>query len=127
MEGFFVKEKKMVDVNSVSFSGRLTRDMEMKQSGAGVYGRFSIAVNSARKVDGEWQEEVSYFDCLLFGQKCEKLQLTKGKQVMISGSLKQSRYEKNGEKKSSVSVIVDSIVVVSKGEKKEDEYGDIPF
>ena len=117
----------MVDVNSVAFSGRLTRDMEMKQSGAGVYGRFSIAVNTARKVDGEWKEEASYLDCILFGQRCEKLQLTKGTQVFISGSIKQSRYEKDGEKKSSVSVIVDSIVVVSKGEKKEDDYGDIPF
>jgi single-strand DNA-binding protein len=117
----------MVDVNSVNFSGRLTRDMEMKQSGAGVYGRFSIAVNTAKKVDGNWQEEVSYFDCILFGQRCEKLQLTKGTQVFISGSLKQSRYEKNGEKKSSVSVIVDHIVVVQEKKSSEDEYGDIPF
>ena len=117
----------MVDVNSVNFSGRLTRDMEMKQSGAGVYGRFSIAVNSARKVDGNWQEEVSYFDCILFGQRCEKLQLTKGTQVFISGSIKQSRYEKNGENRSSVFIIVDHIVVVQEKKSSEDEYGDIPF
>lgn len=120
----------MVDVNSVAFSGRLTRDMELKQSGGGTYGRFSIAVNSAKKVDGNWQEEVSYFDCLLFGQRCEKLQLTKGTQVFISGSVKQSRYEKeNGEKKSSVLVLVDRIVVVNRDSESNhsDDYGDIPF
>lgn len=119
----------MVDVNSVAFSGRLTRDMEMKQSGGGAYGRFSIAVNSAKKIDGNWQEEVSYFDCLLFGQRCEKLQLTKGTQVFISGSIKQSRYEKDGEKKSSVLVLVDRIIVVNRDSESShsDDYGDIPF
>ena len=119
----------MVDVNSVNFSGRLTRDMEMKQSGGAAYGRFSIAVNTAKKVDGNWQEEVSYFDCILFGQRCEKLQLTKGTQVFISGSIKQSRYEKDGEKKSSVLILVDRIVVVNKdpGSEHSDDYGDIPF
>jgi single-strand DNA-binding protein len=118
----------MVDVNSVAFSGRLTRDMELKQSGGGAYGRFSIAVNSAKKVGEQWQEEVSYFDCILFGQRCEKLQLTKGTQVFISGSIKQSRYEKeNGEKKSSVLVLVDRIVVVNSGSEHSDDYGDIPF
>lgn len=119
----------MVDVNSVAFSGRLTRDMELKQSGGGAYGRFSIAVNSAKKVGGNWEEEVSYFDCILFGQRCEKLQLMKGSQVFLSGSVKQSRYEKDGEKKSSVLVLVDRIVVVGKGSGSEhsDDYGDIPF
>ena len=55
--------------------------------------------------------------------------VTKGTQVFISGSIKQSRYEKDGEKKSSVLVLVDRIVVVNRDSENNhsDDYGDIPF
>lgn len=55
---------------------------------------FSIGVNKSYKINGEKKEEVSYFEILVYNELidiCTKY-LTMGKEVRISGELKQHRY-----------------------------------
>lgn len=98
----------MNDVNEVILIGRLTKDMELKylQSGSAV-GKLSVAVNRSVKRGDQWVDEASFFETTLFGKQAEALKqyLTKGKQVALSGFLKQDRWEKDGQKFSKVQIV----------------------
>lgn len=104
-------------VNSVALSGNLGRDAEYRafQNGGGVAG-FSICVNERRKNQaGEYEDRPNWFRCSLFGSRAEKLApyLTKGTRVAVSGRLRSSEYEKDGEKRTSIEVVVDDLEFMS--------------
>ena len=95
------------DFNNVSAIGRITRTPELKAiGGSGIsLCQFSIAVNDRKREDGEY---CNFFDCNLWGKTAEALHpyLTQGQQIAITGSLKQSRWEKDGQKRSKVEINV---------------------
>ncbi len=95
------------DLNSVSLVGRLVRDAEIRYTSGGMaICRFSIAVNRIKKTGDQWEEEVNYFDVVLFGRQGEALQpyLTRGQQVSVMGELRQDRWEKDGQTRSKVEI-----------------------
>lgn len=96
-------------LNSVCMLGRITQDLELKNSSSGFsYLNFSIA-NSKRNKDGE---EVSFFKLVAFGKIAETIfnYFSKGDRILIQGELKQNIYtDKEGGKKSDVSIIVSAI------------------
>lgn len=111
------------DLNMVALTGRLTRDSDIKYSSGGMaIGKFSIAVNRGVKKGDRWESEASFFDCTLFGKSAENLSkyLTKGQQVAINGELQQERWEKDGQQRSRVSIIVQSVVLIG-GEKSQNQ------
>jgi single-strand DNA-binding protein len=71
----------------------------------------SIAVNKRQKVNNEWKDKASFFDCTYFGKGAESVSqyLVKGQQVSIQGSLDQQSWESNGQKHSKVVIIVNSL------------------
>lgn len=96
---------------SVIIVGNLVHDPALKYltSGAACY-NISVAVNTRKKVGGEWRDEVHYFDCALFGATAEAAEkhLKKGSAVLISGRLVQSRWEaEGGQKRQRVSIIAE--------------------
>lgn len=105
----------MTDVNSINIIGRLTRDLGENDFGYVGTGtaraNVSIAVNRSKKQGEEWVDEVSYFDITIWGKTAENLKpyLTKGKQIGVSGHLKQDRWEKEGQKHSRVSIVADTV------------------
>lgn len=102
----------MADTNSVVLVGRLTRDAELKYSAGGMaIGRFSIAVNYRKKAGDNWEDEVNYFDIVLFGKSAETLNqyLVKGKQVCVNGELRQNRWEQDGATRSKIEVIANNV------------------
>ena len=107
-----------MSINHVTLSGNLTRDSELRttQGGTNILS-FGIAVNDRRKNQqtGEWEDVPNYFDCTLFGARAEKLSqyLTKGTKVAVSGRLHYSSWEKDGQKRSKVDVIVDDLEFLS--------------
>ena len=104
------------DINTVSLTGRLVRDMEVSYTSSGyAVGKFSVAVNRSVKKDGAWKEEASFFDITLFGKQAESLSqyMLKGKQVALDGELVQNTWEKDGVKRSSVSIIANNIKLMS--------------
>lgn len=89
--------------------GRLTKDVELK----GVAYKFTIAVNRSFKKDEEWKDDVSYIDVTTFNLSDKKQsQMTKGAMVIVEGSIKQDRWEKDGQKFSKVGVLAQTIWVV---------------
>ncbi|MBB6213250.1 single-stranded DNA-binding protein [Borreliella californiensis] len=110
----------MADINSLVLSGRLTRDSELSytESGMAVL-RFSVANNRRMKKNDEWIDYPQYFDCVIFSKRAESLNdyLKKGKQVVVSGSLKYESWQdrNTGDKKSKVNIFVDNLQMFSSG------------
>lgn len=117
------------DLNQVALIGRLTRDSEMRYSQGGMaIVRFSIAVNRSRKgADGKYQDEASFFDCTLFGKYGESMNqyLLKGKQVGISGSLKQETWQdqQSGQNRSKVVIIVNALQFLGGNQQGQPQQG----
>ena len=94
----------MASENSVTLVGNLTKDPELRYtpSGAGV-ASFGLAVNRRYQVNGEWQEQVSFFNIVAWAELGENAaaSLNKGMRVIVTGRLEQRSYEtKEGEKRS---------------------------
>ena len=74
---------------------------------------FGVAVNERRKnaQTGEWEDYPNFVDCTLFGKRAEALEryLSKGSKVCVEGKLRWSQWERDGEKRSKVEVVVDEI------------------
>ena len=107
-----------MSINRVNISGNLTRDSELRatQGGMQVLG-FGVAVNDRRKNQqtGQWEEYPNFVDCTLFGTRGEKLAqyLAKGSKVAIEGKLRYSSWERDGQRRSKLEVIVDEIEFMS--------------
>lgn len=115
------------DLNQIILIGRLTKDIDIQYVGSGTAkGLLSVASADTRKQGEEWIDEVSYFDCVLWGKAAEILKqfLNKGQQVAINGKLKQDRWEKDGKKCSKVYVNVDTLQLL--GGKKEVSESRVP-
>lgn len=103
------------DINRVCLSGNLTRDPEIRytQSGTPVMG-FGMAVNDRRKNSntGEWEDYANFLDCTMFGSRTESVSqyLLKGSKVMVEGKLRYSSWERDGQKRSKVEIVIDDIV-----------------
>ena len=103
----------MASENSVTLVGNLTRDPELRYtpSGAGV-ASFGLAVNRRYQVNGEWQEQVSFFNIVAWGDLGENAaaSLNKGNRLIVTGRLEQRSYEtKDGEKRNVTEVIADEL------------------
>jgi len=102
----------MIDLNQVVLVGRLTRDAELKYTNSGfAILKFSLAVNRSVKRDDSWQDEVSFFNAVIFGKRAESLAqyMLKGKQIGIAGELKQDRWEQDGQSRSRVEIVVNNL------------------
>ena len=108
-----------MSINRVAISGNLTRDSELRstQGGTSILG-MGVAVNERRKnaSTGEWEDYPHFVDCTMFGTRAEKLQpyLTKGAKVAIEGRLRYSSWEKDGQKRSKLEVVVDEVEFMSR-------------
>ena len=108
-----------MSINSVSISGNITRDAELRQtaSGMAVLG-FSVAVNDRRKnaQTDQWEDYPNFIDCSMFGTRAERIAqyLVKGTKVAVLGKLRWSQWERDGQKRSKIEVIVDEIEFMSR-------------
>lgn len=102
------------DINVCTLTGRLTKDAIVREVSDRKYYSFTVAVSKTTKQGDEWVDQTSFID-VTYGTKSNNVgqNLTKGRQVSIAGSLKQERWEKEGQKFSKVVVVVDRIVFIS--------------
>lgn len=103
----------MATLNMVMLIGNLTKDPESKQVGEHTVASFSIAVNRRSKgQDGQQKDDVSDVDCEAWNKTAGLVTqyLTKGKPVLVQGSLKQERWEtQEGQKRSRMKVVVNNV------------------
>ncbi|MDR0503938.1 MAG: single-stranded DNA-binding protein [Treponema sp.] len=108
----------MVDINRVILIGRLTREAELKYtSGGQAVCKFSIAVNRRKKNGDQWEDEANYFDIVLWGRQGEALHpyLQKGKMVGIDGELRQDRWQQDGQNRSKVEIVANTLQLLGGG------------
>lgn len=107
-----------MSVNRVIITGNLTRDPELRTTQNGmVVLSLGVAVNERVKDrSGEWTNRANFIDCTMFGTRAESVSkyLAKGSKVAIEGRLRWSQWEKDGEKRSKLEVIVDQIEFMSR-------------
>ena len=99
--------------STVTLVGNATRDPELRYTvgGRGV-ASFGLAVNRRWQSNGEWQEEVSFFNVTAWAELGENAaaSLTKGSRVIVTGRLQQRSYDdREGNKRQVVEVIADAI------------------
>lgn len=115
-----------MSINLVCITGNLTRDPELRQTQGGTpILSFGVAVNDKRKnQQGEWVDYPNYVDCVVFGLRAEKLAqfMTKGMKVAIEGKLHYQSWEKDGQKRSKLEVVVDNIDFMSKSSQQQQPY-----
>ena len=112
-----------MSINLVMVTGNLTRDPELRQTQGGTpILSFGVAVNDKRKnQQGEWVDYPNFVDCVVFGLRAEKLAtfMTKGMKVAIEGKLHYQSWEKDGQKRSKLEVVVDNIDFMSKSSQQQ--------
>jgi single-strand DNA-binding protein len=99
----------MASFNKVVLVGNLTRDPEVRYTTSSLaVCDIGLAVNDRRKnASGEWVEETTFVDITLWGRTAEVAgeYLKKGSSVLIEGRLKLDTWEKDGQKRSKLKVV----------------------
>ena len=112
----------MTNINRVVLTGNLTREPELRRTASGMAVlNMGIASNDRRKdpKTGEWGDFPNFIDCTMFGNRAESVSgyLHKGVKVGIEGKLRYSSWEKDGQKRSKLEVVVDDLELLTpKGE-----------
>lgn len=109
-------------INRVLLLGRITKDLEIRQSQSGTAVlRFSVAVDRPQK-NGE--KSADFISCIAFGQTAEFISryFGKGRMIAIEGNIKTGSYQnKNGETVYTTDVIVERTSFT--GEPKNENNG----
>ncbi len=120
-----------MSINRVNISGNLTRDPELRMTAGGTQVlSFGVAVNDRRRnpQTGEWEDYPNFVDCTMFGSRAEAVSryLSKGSKVAIEGKLRYSSWERDGQRRSKLEVIVDEIEFMSRGQQGQGGYAPAP-
>src|SRR5919197_5976186 len=112
-------ERPMANLNKVMLIGRLTNKPEaVNFSNGGKVAKFGFAVNNRKKdpTTGEWGDDPVFLDVEAFnrgefGKQADLVMqyLDKGRQVFIEGHLRMDQWEKDGQKRSKLVVVVDNL------------------
>ena len=95
-------------MNKVVLSGRLTRDVEFKETGTVEVANYTLAVD--RKFKKEGQPEADFIRCVVFGRSAEfaAKYFSKGMKVAVSGRIQTGSYTaQDGSKRYTTDVIVE--------------------
>lgn len=120
-------------MNSISVSGRLGKDAELKTIGSGTEVlNFSVA----NDVGFGERKMTQWFSCAVFGKRATALSpyLKKGMNVTVIGEFKARPWESNGKSGTALEIVVDRLAMQSKVEQQNqshepsfDDNGEIPF
>ena len=102
-----------MSINRVVISGNITRDPELRSTQGGMeILALGVAVNDRVKGEnGQWTDRPNFIDCTMFGNRAKSVSrfLSKGSKVAIEGKLRWSQWERDGQRRSKIEVIVDEI------------------
>lgn len=108
-------------MNKVLLLGRLGADAELRVTAGGTsICKFSLATSEKFKdKEGKQQERTEWHRCQLWGDRGEKLSqyLTKGKQLLVEGSIQYGKYEKDGQTLYTTDIRVNNVEFAGDGGK----------
>ena len=97
-------------MNSVSLTGRLTKDPEIRTSGDTTIARFSIAVDRRFKKDGE--QSADFLNCVCFGKQADFIEkyFKKGMRIGLNGRIQTGSYtNKEGVRVNTFDIVADTV------------------
>lgn len=112
-------------LNQVFLLGNLTRDPEVRQTPSGQsVCNFGLALNRSFKKGDQWEEATDFVNCVAWGPLGERIgqYLTKGRRVLVQGSLRSSSWEQDGQKRSKLEVWANDVTFLD-GRGGSDEGG----
>lgn len=96
-------------MNSVSLTGRLTKDVETRVNNDLTISRFTIAVNrDFKSKDGK--TEADFINCIAFGKTAEFIEkyFSKGMKIGVNGRIQTGSYtNKDGQKVYTTDVVIE--------------------
>ena len=96
-------------MNSVSLTGRLTKDVETRVNNDLTISRFTIAVNrDFKSKDGK--TEADFINCIAFGKTAEFIEkyFSKGMRIGVNGRIQTGSYtNKDGQKVYTTDVVIE--------------------
>jgi single-strand DNA-binding protein len=101
----------MSSINCHVMTGRLCADTELKYTNNGKpMATFTLAV------DGFTKDDTSFFPCVIWGERAEKLQpmLTKGVSIGVQGATRLESWEKDGVKRTVAKCHVSDVTILYK-------------
>ena len=117
-----------MSINRVCLSGNATRDGELRQTQDGTsILSFGIAVNDRRKNSqtGEWEDYPNFVDCAMWGKRAQAIApyIKKGVKISLDGKLRYSSWERDGQKRSKLDVIVYELEFMSRRDDGQQQGG----
>lgn len=109
-------------MNNCSFSGRITKDPELKATESGtMYLKFCLAVK--RFVKSGEHPQSDFIDCVAWNKTAEIINTycKKGSMLGVTGRLQTGTYDKNGEKRKTCELVVNDVDLLDTREKTESE------
>ncbi len=104
-------------INTLVLEGRLTKDPEVRTTSSGKeVCSFTVASDKPGKDAG-----TNFIDCVAWEKRGEVISkyFNKGSRIFLTGHLDQQSWEKDGQKRSKLVVILDNFSFVDKKEEKE--------
>jgi len=109
--------------NKIIIAGNLTRDIELRylESGTAIASTAIATTRKFKSKTGDQKEETLFIDITLFGRTGEIANqfLRKGSKILVDGRLKLDQWEKDGQKRSKHSVIVENLTMLGKNEENQ--------
>lgn len=100
----------MANFNKIILIGRISKDIELRESAGGVkYCSITVAVSRRSKSGAE--EQTDFIECSAFSHTAEFAAkwLKKGSSVVVIGELQNNNYEKDGVKHYSYKVLINEL------------------
>ena len=108
----------MPNYNHTTFLGRITADPELRKTKGGTsVTTFCVVANDRFKnAAGELVEEPTFLDCELFGRGAEVFaeHMRKGRHILVTGRLRNDRWEKDGKAMSKIVLKVGDFSFIDK-------------
>ena len=101
-----------MNLNQVTLAGRLTRDVEIRQTPAGTsVCDIGLAVTERVKQDDQWTDKPHFFEVTCWARNAEIVNeyCRKGSLLLLTGRLSFEQWEKDGQKRSKVKVIAERV------------------
>jgi len=113
-------------LNKVILMGRLTKDVEVRQTGSGTaVANFTLAVNKSFKREGG--PDADFISCIVWAKTAETMEkyTSKGRQIVVEGRIETSNYEKDGQRIYKTDVVVDRFHFADSKEAQKEVKGSV--
>jgi len=113
-----MSELRFPKINTIVLSGRLTRDVDLRYIPSGTaVAKLSLAFDRSYQKNGEWQQETSYLDVVVWskrGEQCAE-SLHKGSPVVVEGYIRTRSYvDSNNQNRKITEVVANKVSFLEK-------------